>query len=63
MQGGCRDPRMKIGTSNTLESEGIEIDKTMIQNNATKGGLTKMCLNSFWYKFTESRNRPQNNDS
>jgi hypothetical protein len=43
------------------ESEGIELDRAMIQKNAVKRGLAKFCLNSFWGKLTESSNRPQNN--
>jgi hypothetical protein len=43
------------------ESEGIEFDKAMIQKNAAKRGLAKLCLNSFWGKLTESSKRPQNN--
>ena len=42
------------------ESEGIELDKTLIKKNAAKRGLAKLRLNSFWGKLTESSNRPQN---
>ena len=42
------------------DSEGIELEKNMIQKNAAKRGLAKLCLNSFWGKLTESSNRPQN---
>ena len=41
------------------DSEGIELDKNMSHKNAAKSGLAKLCLNSFWRKFTESSNRPQ----
>jgi len=40
------------------ESEGIELDKTAIQNNAAKRGLVKPCITSFWGKLTESNNGP-----
>jgi len=42
------------------DSEGIELDKNMIQKNAAKRGLAKLCLNTFWIKLTEYSNRPQN---
>ena len=32
----------------------------MIQKNAAKKGLAKLCLNSFWAKLTELSNRSQN---
>jgi hypothetical protein len=41
------------------DSEGIELDKAAIQKNATKRGLAKLCLNSFWGKLSESNNRPR----
>ena len=40
------------------DSEGIELDKNMMQKNAAKRWLAKLCLNSFWRKLTESSNRP-----
>ena len=42
------------------ESEGFELDKNKIQENAVKRGLAKLSLNSFWGMLTESSNRPQN---
>ena len=42
------------------ESEGIGLDKALIQKNAAKRGLAKLCHNSFWGKLTESSNGPQN---
>jgi hypothetical protein len=32
----------------------------LIQKNAAKRGLAKLCLNSFWGKLTEASKRPQN---
>jgi hypothetical protein len=42
------------------EIEGIEIDKNLIQKNAAKRGLAKLCLNSFGGKLTVLSKRPQN---
>ena len=42
------------------DSEGIELDKNVIQKNAAKRALAKICLIYFRGKLTESNNRPQN---
>jgi hypothetical protein len=35
------------------ECEGMDLNKTLIQKNAAKRGLAKLCLNSFWGKLKE----------
>ena len=41
------------------QSEGIQLDKDSIRYNASKRGLSKLCLNSMWGKLTERSNRSQ----
>jgi hypothetical protein len=41
------------------ENEGNKLDKNANCKNAAKRALAKLCLNSFWGKFTERSNRTQ----
>jgi hypothetical protein len=41
------------------ESEGIRLNKSLIDHNPAKRVLAKLCLNSMWGKLTEKSNRPQ----
>jgi len=41
------------------QSEGIQLDNDSIRYNASKRGLSKLCLISTWGKLTERSNRSQ----
>jgi len=42
------------------QSEGIQLDKDSIRYNASKRGLSKLCLNSTWGKLREATAHRQN---
>jgi hypothetical protein len=39
------------------ESEGVQLNRDSIRQNAVKGGIAKLCLNSMWGKLPERNNR------